>query len=461
MKANSIIGFYGKLPILGDFVSRQLPQEFITPWDGWLQSAISASQTELGEAWLDQYLTSPIWRFVLSSGLCGDEAWAGIVMPSVDKVGRYFPLTLAMPVRQAVDLSRLLSLGTAWFEQLEAAALTALEGDMTVSDFEQLLADIPLFSLPEQDEQTETCIGLTIPLENNAGYSLWTTADSDDTTVKLLAYQQLPPADNFSTFLKGDLPESNAVVVSQSDEPPVLNSLFDEPLDPLPWQSWAVTDQGLRRKHNEDAVLNRPEAGIWAVADGMGGHTAGDVASQLIVSSLEALAPVVEIEASLTEVQTCLQNINQQLRDLAHEKQGEQIIGSTVVVLLADPQRMAFVWAGDSRLYRLRDKTLQQLTRDHCAENDKSNIWQVKQVNVITRAIGANDELILDVEISQKQAGDVFLLCSDGLDKELNPIEIQQLMLSTPPKEIAHALLALSLQRGARDNVSIVVIVVV
>ncbi len=92
MKLNTIVGFYGKLPVVGDFVSRRLPNEFIKPWDGWLQSAIAASREELGDEWLNSYLTSPIWRFLLSPGVCGNKAVAGIMMPSVDRVGRYYPL---------------------------------------------------------------------------------------------------------------------------------------------------------------------------------------------------------------------------------------------------------------------------------------------------------------------------------------------------------------------------------
>ena len=98
MVAGSATGFFGKLPALGDFVERALPAEFVTPWDAWLQRAIAASRASLGEQWLDIYLTSPLWRFVLGAGPCGARAWAGVMMPSVDRVGRYFPLTVAAPL---------------------------------------------------------------------------------------------------------------------------------------------------------------------------------------------------------------------------------------------------------------------------------------------------------------------------------------------------------------------------
>ncbi len=89
-------GFYGKFPVLGDFVSRRLPNVFIQTLDGWLQAAVSASREAIGAGWENSYLASPIWRFVFSPEICDKNCWAGILMPSVDKVGRYFPLTVSM-----------------------------------------------------------------------------------------------------------------------------------------------------------------------------------------------------------------------------------------------------------------------------------------------------------------------------------------------------------------------------
>ena len=94
MNGPAEVGFYGKLPSHGDFITRRLSRNFLDEWDAWLQRAIAASKADLGEQWLDIYLTSPIWSFALGGGICGTNAWAGVLMPSVDRVGRYFPLTL-------------------------------------------------------------------------------------------------------------------------------------------------------------------------------------------------------------------------------------------------------------------------------------------------------------------------------------------------------------------------------
>jgi len=136
-------GFYGKLPMRGDFVTRGLPPGFVTPWDDWLQRCLSFAQAELGEAWLDLYLNCPIWRFAIGAEACGPDAAIGVMIPSVDAVGRYFPLIAASlapascsPLRAAADQ-------TQWFDEAEAAVLRALDDDVAFDQFETGIAALP------------------------------------------------------------------------------------------------------------------------------------------------------------------------------------------------------------------------------------------------------------------------------------------------------------------------------
>jgi type VI secretion system protein ImpM len=122
------VGFFGKVPTRGDFVRRALPASFITPWDRWLQEGIAGSREILGDAWLDIYLTSPVWRFALSAELAGDLAAAGVLIPSVDGVGRYFPFTLACVLDGAPTPLEARAQG-GWYESAEALALAVLEED--------------------------------------------------------------------------------------------------------------------------------------------------------------------------------------------------------------------------------------------------------------------------------------------------------------------------------------------
>jgi type VI secretion system protein ImpM len=137
-------GWFGKMPSLGDFASRRLPSRFLVAWDDWLQRALGASRAMLGTGWLDLYLTSPIWRFLLFPGVCGHGAWAGVMMPSVDRVNRYFPLTIAaelpaLPVRLG-ELNAL----TGWLEALERVALGALDLEHSPELLDAALRDHPL-----------------------------------------------------------------------------------------------------------------------------------------------------------------------------------------------------------------------------------------------------------------------------------------------------------------------------
>jgi type VI secretion system protein ImpM len=134
-------GFFGKLPWLGDFVTRNLPVGFVTPWDGWLQAGMAATRDGLGEAWLDRFLTAPIWRFLLPAG-CAGPAMAGVLMPSVDRVGRYFPLTLAIPLDTDPPAEAPLA-AASWFDGLEAVALAALDEAVSPEAWEESLSRLP------------------------------------------------------------------------------------------------------------------------------------------------------------------------------------------------------------------------------------------------------------------------------------------------------------------------------
>ncbi|HEU0200447.1 MAG TPA: type VI secretion system-associated protein TagF, partial [Burkholderiaceae bacterium] len=138
-----IPGWYGKLPGIGDFATRRLPPGFVLPWDQWLQRALAASQAELGDAWLDTYLSSPIWRFALSAGVCGPDAWCGILVPSVDRVGRYFPLTIAVAVDPLTPFDFLVAQAD-WFDAVEQVALDCLRVTVRPDDVESGLEGQPL-----------------------------------------------------------------------------------------------------------------------------------------------------------------------------------------------------------------------------------------------------------------------------------------------------------------------------
>ena len=136
----AVPGWYGKLPSLGDFATRRLPVEFVKPWDAWLQDVIPASRDALAERWFDCYLTMPIWRFVFLPGLVTQSGWAGVLMPSVDRVGRHFPLTVAVELPSHAAAARAVFEGAEWFAGLEDAALAVLDPTRDADDLDEALA---------------------------------------------------------------------------------------------------------------------------------------------------------------------------------------------------------------------------------------------------------------------------------------------------------------------------------
>ncbi|CAB3777605.1 Protein phosphatase PrpC [Paraburkholderia ultramafica] len=231
------------------------------------------------------------------------------------------------------------------------------------------------------------------------------------------------------------------------------------------WTSSARSDVGRVREINEDACLDQPEPGRWAVADGMGGHAVGDLASRLVIDALSRLASPVSLKTLIADARTRLQTANRQLRDEAARRQVQRI-GSTVVVLLACDRFCGYLWAGDSRIYLYREGQLRQLTRDH------SQVEQLKSLGVltdeearhhpaqhmITRAVGATDVLELDDDAIEVADGDVFLLCSDGLSNELSDDEIVAVLTSAERENVSEELVELALARGGRDNITAVVV---
>lgn len=229
--------------------------------------------------------------------------------------------------------------------------------------------------------------------------------------------------------------------------------------------SAAATHVGTVRKLNEDAWLDRPDLGLWAVADGMGGHEAGDYASRAIVHALHDLDPPASAPDFLSAVGDCLAAVNAGLRGTAAER-GVSLIGSTVVALLTFDGHFACLWAGDSRLYRLRNGGLEQITKDHSQVQelvdagviDADAAEQHPAANVITRAIGAGDVLDLDLRQGRIEQGDVFLLCSDGLFKALPEQDIAAIVASNPIETGAQRLIERALAAQASDNVTVVIV---
>lgn len=226
------------------------------------------------------------------------------------------------------------------------------------------------------------------------------------------------------------------------------------------YRSAGMTHPGLARATNQDAFVDRADARLWVVADGMGGHRDGDVASRMVCDALAAYEPGATLEDSVDDVRQRMSDVNQQLYAAAIRPVDPVQSGSTVVILLVRRSSCAVMWAGDSRVYRLREQQLTQLSRDHtwAAQLNLVELEGEEADHSITRAVGGEDTLLLDVLRDRVRAGDRYLLCSDGLTRELSAPRIAQLLGTGDVQTSVTALIAATLAAGARDNVTVVVV---
>ncbi len=234
----------------------------------------------------------------------------------------------------------------------------------------------------------------------------------------------------------------------------------------LTWRCTTATDVGKRRKINEDAVLERNEEGLWLVADGMGGHAAGDIASQAVVHACRQLSLQGSLIERLDKLEDTLIDVNHQLLAYAQEHLQGRTMGSTALALMAWERWALCVWVGDSRLYRWRHGEFVQVSRDHSKwqelrdggadEEALSREPQLK--NVITRAVGGQLQLFAEVQLLHLESGDRFLLCTDGLYNELENNDIASLLSQGEIHDVGQRLMGQALRQGARDNVSLIVV---
>jgi serine/threonine protein phosphatase Stp1 len=233
------------------------------------------------------------------------------------------------------------------------------------------------------------------------------------------------------------------------------------------FRSFHATHNGTKRKHNEDTWVDRPDLGIWAVADGAGGHQSGELASGMIAEALGSLPVELSVAELIGAVRERIAATHRALREEAERRGGNTMIASTLVALLAHGEDFACLWAGDSRAYLLRDGEMRQITKDHSLVQELVDNGTISadaaehhpNANVITRAIGADiGELALDEVGGRLRRGDRFLLCSDGLCKIVPSRQMADLLRDSNDVPPPRSLIAAALALNAADNVTAVTI---
>lgn len=232
----------------------------------------------------------------------------------------------------------------------------------------------------------------------------------------------------------------------------------------LRYRSAARTHVGLVRKVNEDSMLARDDAALWIVADGMGGHDNGQWASQTLVAQFAALDLAINRNARGAAIVHALKDGNDAIHDAATAA-GKQM-GTTAVVVHCDAEDVLLIWVGDSRIYRLRGPQFVQMTRDHTMVQDlvdrgtlhPSEAETHPMSHVLSRAVGTEAVLRYDSLVDRAVAGDRYLLCSDGLSKVVSDDQVAAILSTGTIDSAAERLIAETLERGAPDNTTVIVL---
>ena len=230
--------------------------------------------------------------------------------------------------------------------------------------------------------------------------------------------------------------------------------------------SHGVTDTGHVRTKNEDSILVHEDENVWIVADGMGGHHAGDFASQTITNNLSLFKQHASLDDSILLLEENILNSNSIIRKKSSKLGRNATIGSTVVCVYIWHSLLFTFWAGDSRLYRFRDSKLERLTEDHSYVEELVRMGKIEAkdaeehpaANVVLKAVGIDDQLCMDFDYFEMREDDIYIICSDGLYKDLDEEKLVPIIESHPEDmtKLTEALLAASLDAGGTDNTSII-----
>jgi len=226
----SIIGYYGKIPSKGDFITKSLPRSFTDPWDAWLREVLAHSKSELGESWMESYLTTPLYQYVLAPGICGNQTWLGVMMPSVDSVGRYFPMTICKSYPMNTNPLQLIETSKEWLRTAEDLLLYCLDDDFSNEEFDTKLSALDdrsgddstitlkkstmnryedsAWNFPVHENES---LGVVYPELVNSmlntfypSYSVWRTLGSEKIPPSFVITEGLPPHKSVATFMDGE-----------------------------------------------------------------------------------------------------------------------------------------------------------------------------------------------------------------------------------------------------------------
>ena len=437
------IGFFGKLPTHGDFVSTGLSRNVQGALDSWLQAGLQAAQQEMGEEWEGRFRSMSAWRFIIERGLWGPVTLAGVIVPSTDRVGRSFPLVIAAQLYGFADHPRRLYLDAPWFTASEAIAESAAKRDFDIAHFTTSLQRL------RNPRPTDADEGNVDSSHTSRRGTLWWRIDSTDRRAKGFRADGPPQPAIFPKLII----ETDISAPIPSDAPPVETRQQKSVLRVEARRCLSLTHSyarhpGTRLTLNADSLLVSRNPPLFVIADGVGDDTGAVEAGRIVTNVLKESAPQETIEALAQEIKGKLGRAHGLLQS-AHFSSDRQPASASVVVLASSDDRFAVFWAGDARCYLLREGMMRCLTRDHV---------EVGLRHRLTRGVGIRGQLSPELSLDKLHAGDRFLLCSSALPRVLPERAIAEILLSVSLDEVSAVLAQEALIANCRENVSAIVV---
>jgi type VI secretion system protein ImpM len=450
MEGRTSIGFFGKLPCNGDFLQRRVPQSFLEVWDPWLQECMHASKSALQENWLNSYLTSPVWRFVLPDAACGSGAYAGAMAPSVDRVGRYFPLTIVMQIDIGVNPLEFAAQQGAWFDALEALIVTALEHpQIELEWFDgqvlELASQLTQGSLGEdldalfgRNDFPQQGASWRVPLRSAAGLqeavrafayreisrqlrpaTVWWSEGSGAATPSWLSQRGLPAPHTFGAMLTGEWLQHGWNNLGELQRVPAASSavhLHEAPIEaseslvPLAAPQTTVPDVQLSAiESNRAAFILRPEIGLFAVA---ATEPAGDSAAiRAVADALHQIIPAPTLTSAVEAVRFALTEVHRELLRLAARDVMRIEAKADVVVLVISGGECAVLSAGTVQIFRVRARAFEALGAPVRNLNDSGSLMDLLSNDADAgEGLGCSGFQDLQVQYEQWQREDQWIL---------------------------------------------------
>lgn len=494
MPPNASVGFFGKLPSNGDFLQRRVPQAFLDVWDPWLQECVHASRESLQEAWLAAYLTSPVWRFVLPEAICGSGAYAGILAPSVDRVGRYFPMTIVTQVDVDANPLDFAMQRRSWFDALESLLVTALgESEVDLEWFDAQVIEYTRFldgeldpsgpslqdllqrsHFPQQGADWRTPLASASSLQaaiNAFAYrelsaqlrpaSMWWTEGSGASAPAWLSLRGLPAPDRFAALLNGqwsqhgwqDLGELPGVrEISAQAEPDETSAGM---IDSIPLAEPRVTVPELQLsaiESNRAAFVIRPAMGLWALV--ATDRDRDPTAVRMVADALQQLSPSPSLSALVEAVRLTLTEVHRDLSRLAARDVQRVDASANVVALLATGAECAFLSAGKVQKLRVRARTLESVDdaeeREDAPGPAPGSLMDLLTDSVSSRALGTTGFQGFRTHYERLQREDHWILCALPLLGDLAVSRLAAAAASAMP--ITAATIVDMLKSGVADE---------